>query len=99
VLLERRSPLPSKGPCAMASILLVEDRRGAHAALRSALVIAGHDVVVAGAEHVSGRFDLALVEAAPLVERAKRYSSKVALIPSVSGVRAFVDEVYRLLTR
>jgi hypothetical protein len=68
----------------MASILVVEERAGSHEVLRSALVIAGHDVVVSGPAVPKGRYDLALVdcrgESAPsVVGEARRRASRVVL--------------------
>lgn len=68
----------------MASILVVEDRAGTHELLRSALVIAGHDVVVSGPAVPVGRYDLALVDwrgenTPSVVGEARRRASRVVL--------------------
>ncbi|MBK7860891.1 MAG: hypothetical protein IPJ65_20260 [Archangiaceae bacterium] len=67
----------------MASILVIEDRSGSHEVLRSALVIAGHDVKVSG-PRFSGRYDLALVDCcaervSDVVGLAHRSTSRVVL--------------------
>ena len=72
----------------MASILVVEDRAGTHELLRSALVIAGHDVVMSGPAVPSGRFDLAVVDwrgasTPSLVGEARRRASRVVLYSDV----------------
>ena len=68
----------------MASILVVEDRAGSHEVLRSALVIAGHDVVVSGLAFPVGRYDLALVDcvgeqARVVVGEASRRAARVVI--------------------
>ncbi len=68
----------------MASILVVEENAGSHEVLRSALVIAGHDVVVSGPAFPRGRFDLVLVDcrgetARAVVGEVSRRASRVVL--------------------
>lgn len=68
----------------MASILVVEESAGSHEVLRSALVIAGHDVTVSGPAFPRGRFDLALVDcraetARAVVGEVSRRASRVVL--------------------
>jgi hypothetical protein len=66
--------------CAMASILLIEDRDASHGVLKSALGLMGHDVVVAPRHKLSGRYDLALVDCQDdSVERAKEVATRVVL--------------------
>ena len=68
----------------MASILVVEEQRGTHELLRSALVIAGHEVVVSGTAVPSGRYDLAVVDCrgettSSMVGEVSRCASRVVL--------------------
>lgn len=68
----------------MASILVVEERAGTHEVLKSALVIAGHDVVVSGTAVPRGRYDLALVDCktesvTTVVGETSRLTSRVVL--------------------
>ena len=72
----------------MASILVVEDRAGTHQLLRSALVLAGHDVVVSGPAFPPGRYDLAVVDwrgesTSSVVGEARRRASRVVLYSDV----------------
>ncbi len=79
---------------AVSSILLIEERSGAHDVVRSALGLLGHDVVVAEPHQVRGRFPVAVATAAH-VERARQAAKRVVLLDG--GPRVVCDEVSRLL--
>lgn len=68
----------------MASILVIEEQSGTHEMLKSALVIAGHDVVVSNTPYPGGRYDLALVDCSKesvttVVQAAGEVTRRVAL--------------------